>query len=363
MRCFVCLIIFAIATVSASAQDYTVETVADGLDHPWSLAFLPDGRMLVTERSGQLRVISNGTLQDEPISGVPQAYVNSQGGLFEVLPAPDFESSNMLYLSMAYGTDHENSLRVVRGRLQGNSLVDIQDIFRAQPLRNTPVHYGGRMLFLPDDTLLIGYGDGFDFREDAQRLGNHTGSILRLNADGSIPGDNPFINGMGARDEIFTYGHRNVQGIAHDPVTNRIWQHEHGPRGGDELNLLRTGQNYGWPIVAHAVNYSGARVTPFTELPGVISPVYIWRSAMAPAGLAVYRGEMFPDWDGNLLVAGLSSRALHRLVIEGESVVSEQRLLTDLNRRIRDVRVGPDGVIYVLTDHSDGAVLRLVPVT
>jgi len=361
MHRFLCLIIVAIAAVSASAQDYTVDTLVEGLDHPWSLAFLPDGRMLVTERSGQLRVISNGSLQEEPINGVPQAYVNSQGGLFEVLPALDFDTSNMLYLSMAYGTDRENSLRVIRGRLQGNSLVDVEDIFRAQPLRNTPVHYGGRMLFLPDGTLLIGYGDGFDFREDAQRLGNHTGSIFRLNPDGSIPTDNPFINGMGARPEIFTYGHRNVQGIAYDPVSNRIWQHEHGPRGGDELNLLRAGQNYGWPIVAHAVNYSGARVTPFTELPGVANPVHIWRSAIAPAGLAVYRDELFTGWYGNLLVAGLASRALHRLEVEGENVVSEQRLLTDLNRRIRDVRVGPDGAVYVLTDHSNGELLRLVP--
>lgn len=361
MHRFLCLIIVAIAAVSASAQDYTVDTLVEGLDHPWSLAFLPDGRMLVTERSGQLRVISNGSLQEEPINGVPQAYVNSQGGLFEVLPAPDFDTSNILYLSMAYGTDRENSLRVIRGRLQGNSLVNVEDIFRAQPLRNTPVHYGGRMLFLPDGTLLIGYGDGFDFREDAQRLGNHTGSIFRLNPDGSIPADNPFINGMGARGEIFTYGHRNVQGIAYDPVSNRIWQHEHGPRGGDELNLLRAGQNYGWPIVAHAVNYSGARVTPFTELPGVANPVHIWNSAIAPAGLAVYRDELFTGWYGNLLVAGLASRALHRLEVEGENVVSEQRLLTDLNRRIRDVRVGPDGAVYVLTDHSNGELLRLVP--
>jgi len=361
MRQILCLIIIAIAVSAVHAQDPTVETVVDGLHYPWSLAFLPDGRMLVTERSGRLRVIDNGELQDEPISGIPQAYVNSQGGLFEVLPAPDFNSSNIIYLSMAYGTARENSLLVIRGRLQGNSLVGMEEVFRAHPLRNTPVHYGGRMLFLPDGTLLVTYGDGFDFREDAQRLDNHTGSIFRLNPDGTAPDNNPFVSDPGAHPEIFTYGHRNVQGIAYDPINNQIWQHEHGPRGGDELNLLEAGNNYGWPIVAHAVNYSGARVTPFTELPGVTNPVHIWHSAIAPAGLAVYRGEMFADWDGNLLVAGLSSRALHRLVVEDKRVVSEERLLTELDRRIRDVRLGPDGAVYVLTDHSDGAVLRLTP--
>lgn len=361
MRCFFCLIITTFAAITLHAQDFSVETIADGLDHPWSLAFLPDGRMLVTERSGTLRVINNGSVQEEPVSGLPQAYVNSQGGLFEVLPAPDFRNTNMLYLSMAYGTARENSLLVIRGRLLGNSLTDVEEVFRAHPLRNTPVHYGGRMLFLPDGTLLVTYGDGFDFREHAQHLDNHTGSIFRLNPDGTAPDNNPFINDPGAHPEIFTYGHRNVQGIAYDPVNNQIWQHEHGPRGGDELNLLEAGNNYGWPIVAHAVDYSGARVTPFTELPGVTNPVHIWHTAIAPAGLAVYRGEMFPDWNGKLLVAGLSSRALHRLVVEDERAVSEERLLTELNRRIRDVRVGPDGAIYVLTDHTNGEVLRLTP--
>lgn len=359
-RLLACLLLLALSPWLA-AEDYRYDTVADGLEYPWSLAFLPDGRMLVTERAGRLRIIDNGTLLSGAVSGVPQAYVNSQGGLFHVLPAQDFADSGLIYLSLAAGTDRANSLLVVRARLQGNALIDVEEIFRAEPLRSTPVHYGARMLWLPDGTLLVSYGDGFDYREDAQRLTNHTGNVFRLNADGSAPADNPFINNSAARPEIFSYGHRNVQGLAYDRETNRIWQHEHGPRGGDELNILESGVNYGWPIVAHAVNYSGARVTPFTELPGVRNPVHIWQSAIAPSGLAVYRGELFPEWNGSLLVAGLASRAIHRLVTQNEQVVSEQRLFQSLNQRMRDVIVGPDGAIYVLTDSSNGAVLRITP--
>lgn len=359
-RLLACLLLLALSPWLA-AEDYRYDTVADGLEYPWSLAFLPDGRMLVTERAGRLRIIDNGTLLSGAVSGVPQAYVNSQGGLFHVLPAQDFADSGLIYLSLAAGTDRANSLLVVRARLQGNALIDVEEIFRAEPLRSTPVHYGARMLWLPDGTLLVSYGDGFDYREDAQRLTNHTGNVFRLNADGSAPADNPFINNSAARPEIFSYGHRNVQGLAYDRETNRIWQHEHGPRGGDELNILESGVNYGWPIVAHAVNYSGARVTPFTELPGVRNPVHIWQSAIAPSGLAVYRGELFPEWNGSLLVAGLASRAIHRLVTQNEQVISEQRLFQSLNQRMRDVIVGPDGAIYVLTDSSNGAVLRITP--
>lgn len=359
-RLLACLLTLALSPWLA-AEDYRYDTVADGLEYPWSLAFLPDGRMLVTERAGRLRIIDNGALLPWAVSGVPQAFVNSQGGLFHVLPAQDFADSGLIYLSLAAGTDRANSLLVVRARLQGNALIDVEEIFRAEPLRSTPVHYGARMLWLPDGTLLVSYGDGFDYREDAQRLSNHTGSVFRINADGSAPADNPFINNSAARPEIFSYGHRNVQGLAYDRETNRIWQHEHGPRGGDELNILESGVNYGWPIVAHAVNYSGALVTPFTELPGVRNPVHIWPSAIAPGGLAVYRGELFSEWNGNLLVAGLASRAIHRLVTQNEQVVSEQRLFQSLNQRMRDVIVGPDGAIYVLTDSSNGAVLRITP--
>lgn len=346
----------------AFAADYEVETVAQGLEHPWSLAFLPDGRMLVTERAGRLRVIADGELLPEPVAGVPEAYVADQGGLMEVLPAPDFEDSRLLYLSLADGQRGATATRVVRGQLDGNRLTEVEEIFRATPERGTAVHYGGRMLWLPDGTLVIGLGDGFNYREQAQNLDSHTGTIVRIHADGSIPTDNPFVDAPGALPEIYSHGHRNVQGLVYDAANDRIWQHEHGPRGGDKLNLLAAGNNYGWPITSFAPNYDGAIISPHTHLPGVTAPVRTWTPALAPAGMALYEGDRFPDWQGNLLIAGLASRDLTRLVLDGEEVVEEERLLTELNRRLRDVREGPDGAVYVLTDHADGEVLRVTPV-
>ena len=348
-------------SASHAEDELQIETVATGLENPWSLTFLPDGRMLVTERAGRLRIIEDGELLPDPVANVPPAYVAMQAGLFEVLAAPDFDETQQLYLSLASGTARSNTIRVIRARLVDHRLEDVETIFQSEPSRDTPVHYGGRLLFLPDGSLLLGTGDGFDYREMAQQRSNHIGSILRFHTDGSVPSDNPFLQESDTAPELFTYGHRNVQGLALDPETGTIWQHEHGPRGGDELNRLQAGANYGWPIVAHAVNYSGAHVTPFTELPGVENPVHIWNSAIAPAGLAVYRAEAFPDWQGNLLVAGLASRAVHRLVIEDDHVVTEQQLFTELDRRFRDVRVGPDGYVYLLTDHGDGEVLRVLP--
>ncbi len=352
----------ALATTTSAAADYQVETVVEGLEHPWSIAFLPDGRMLVTERAGRLRIIRDGEVQAEPVAGVPEAWVAGQGGLMEVLPAPDYADSGLIYLSLAHGERGATTTRVVRGRLDGNVLIDVEEIFRATPTRGAAVHYGGRMVFLPDDTLLIALGDGFNYREQSQKLDSHTGTIVRIHADGSVPQDNPFVDKEGARQEIYSYGHRNVQGLVYDAANDRIWQHEHGPRGGDKLNLLAAGNNYGWPITSFAPNYDGAIISPHTHLPGVTAPVRTWTPALAPAGMALYEGDRFPDWQGNLLIAGLASRDLTRLVLDGEEVVEEERLLTELNRRLRDVREGPDGAVYVLTDHADGEVLRVTPV-
>ena len=345
----------------AFAADYEVETVAQGLEHPWSLAFLPDGRMLVTERAGRLRVIADGELLPEPVAGVPEAYVADQGGLMEVLPAPDFEDSRLLYLSLADGQRGATATRVVRGQLDGNRLTEVEEIFRATPERGTAVHYGGRMLWLPDGTLVIGLGDGFNYREQAQNLDSHTGTIVRIHADGSIPTDNPFVDAPGALPEIYSHGHRNVQGLAYDSEQGILWQHEHGPQGGDLLNIIRPGANYGWPVTSHAPDYTGAIITPHRELAGMQSPVHVWTPAIAPAGLDLYNGELFADWQGNLLIAGLVSRDIHRLVIDDGKVIEEHRLLKAHDRRMRDVRVGPEGVIYVLTDHPDGEILRLTP--
>ena len=354
-----CLILTASAF--AAEPEHDRETIASDLEHPWSLAFLPDGRKLVTERAGRLRVIDDGELRDAPVDGVPEVYVKSQAGLFDVVPHPDWEDNGWIYLSFAHGTDSANTTRVIRGRLENNTLTDVETIFTAEPTRSTPVHFGGRMLFRPDGTLLITLGDGFDYREQAQRLDNHLGTVIRVTDEGGVPADNPYANAADARPEIFSHGHRNVQGIVHDPDTDTLWAHEHGPRGGDELNILFPGSNYGWPVATHGVDYSGARITPHKTLPGMEDPIHVWTPAIAPAGLAQYRGDAFPELEGDLLIAGLVSRDIIRVHLDDLDVVETSRLFDDLDRRMRDVRVGPDGAIYLLTDHSDGELIRITP--
>ena len=350
----------AFGTAGADERVYLVDTLVAGLVHPWSIAFLPDGDMLVTERAGRLRIIRDDALLPDPVSGVPEAYVRSQAGLFEVLPHPGFETNRLLYLSFAHGTRRENTTRVVRGRYSDGALTDVEVIFDAAPRRNTPVHYGGRMAWLPDATLLVGLGDGFDFREAAQNPGDHLGSVVRLTADGAVPADNPFVGRDGIRPETYTFGHRNVQGLLYDPDHDIIWAHEHGPRGGDELNRLIPGRNYGWPVITYGVDYSGAKMTPYTERPGMEQPLIDWTPSIAPAGLGRYTGEVFPEWRGDLLVAGLVSRAVHRVEIDDKGRPREtQRLFGELGERLRDVRAGPDGLVYVLTDSREGRVLRV----
>lgn len=354
------MLLMLVLSLPAQAQ-YRIETVAGGLAHPWSLAFLPDGRLLVTERAGRLRIIADGELLPEPVAGVPEAYVASQGGLFEVLPAPDFAASGYICLSLAHGNAGANATRLVRGRLENHGFVDPQVLFTAHPTKDTPVHYGGRMAWLPDGTLVLGLGDGFDYREQAQRLDSHTGTLVRLNPDGSVPADNPFVGREDALPEIWSYGHRNVQGLVHDAQRGVLWQHEHGPRGGDELNRIEPGRNYGWPVVSHGVDYSGARVTPYTEMAGMEAPLLHWTPSIAPAGMALYEGELFPDWRGDLFVAALAERSVRRIVLRDGRPVDQEILFTELGERIRDVRSGPDGALYLLTDSVDGRVLRVVP--
>lgn len=346
----------------AAEPAWRAETVAEGLVHPWSLAFLPDGRLLVTERAGRLRVIADGQLLPEPVTGVPEAFVASQAGLFEVLPAPDFEDSRLLYLSLASGERRANATRVVRGRLEGSALVAVEEVFLARPQQATPVHYGGRMLFLPDGTLLVTLGDGFNYREQAQALDSHFGTIVRVNADGSVPADNPFVNTPGALPEIWSYGHRNVQGIVLDPVTGRVYAHEHGPRGGDELNLIEPGRNYGWPVVTHGVDYTGAIITPFTEREGMEPPLIDWTPSIAPAGMTRYDGALFPEWSGQLFIAALAGQHVVRVALDADGQPTAQALLFEaIGERFRDVRTGPDGSLYLLTDSPRGRVLRIVP--
>lgn len=355
-------ILFGSSTLHAVASGYRIETVTEGLDHPWSLAFLPDGQMLITERVGRLRVIdAQGHLLETPIEGVPDSLVATQAGLMDIILDPGFAENGRIYLSQAHGTPDANNTRVVSGRLVEGRLEDVRTVFTASPMKAGFSHFGGRMAFMPDRTLLVTLGDGFDYREDAQNLRNHLGTIVRLNPEGGAPSNNPFVDQADAAPEIYTYGHRNVQGLVYDAQTNRIWSHEHGPRGGDEINLIQGGHNYGWPVVTHGVDYTGARITPYTDLPGYDAPVVDWTPSIAPSGMTLYRGELFPGWQGNLFVSTLAERSVRRVRLEGTDVVEQEVLFTELGERIRDVRTGPDGALYLLTDSEAGRVLRVVP--
>lgn len=345
-----------------SEEDYTVETVASGLEHPWSLAFLPAGGALVTERAGRLRRISDdGQLLEAPIAGVPAVFNDGQAGLFEVVLSPDFSGDRMIFLSYACGTEPANHLCVAKGRFDGEALADVTEIFRATPAKYGNAHYGGRMAWLPDGTLVVALGDGFDFREQAQNLSSHLGKIVRLNPDGTAPDDNPFVGREGALPEIYSYGHRNVQGLLYDSVEGRLIAHEHGPRGGDEINLIEPGNNYGWPVITHGIDYTGAMVTPFTELKGMEQPLVHWTPSIAPSGMTRYWADLFPAWRGSLLVGALADRSVHRVQLEGLRAKDSETLFKELGERIRDVVTGPEGAVYLLTDSPEGRVLRIVP--
>lgn len=354
---------FVAAPAAAQTIGHSAEPVATGLEHPWSLAFLPDGRMLVTERPGRLRVIENGRLREAPVEGVPEVFASGQAGLFEVAPAPDFAESGTLFLSFACGTSDENNTCLARGRFDGQRLHDVRTIFTAQPLKRGNAHYGGRIAFLPDGTLVLTLGDAFDRREDAQNPANHLGTIVRLTPDGTAAPDNPFVGRSGHAPEVLTYGNRNVQGLVYDAERGELYAHEHGPRGGDEINLIQPGANYGWPVASFGLDYTGAQVTPFHTYPGMVMPMHHWSPSIAPSGFAVYRGEPFSQWDGDFLVGALMKpRGVHRLRLTDGVFELQEVLLSHLDERVRDVRVGPDGAVYVVTDHeSNGQVMRVVP--
>ena len=353
------LTLCAAAATHSAALDYDVETVADGLVFPWSLAFLPDGNMLVTEREGRLRIVRNGQLDPAPVSGVPDTYVRGQGGLFDVLVDPNFAANREVYLSFAQGTRNANHLAVGRARFDGTALSGYEEILVGEPDKDTPHHFGGRMAFLPDGTLLIVSGDGFDYREQAQDLGSLLGKTLRIGPDGSIPRDNPFVGRAGARPEVWSYGHRNQQGIVATPEA--VYLHEHGPRGGDELNRIEPGNNYGWPAITYGIDYSGSYISPYTGHPGMRQPILVWTPSIAPAGLAWYDGNAFPEWRGDLFAAALVEKSVRRIDLENGRVAGEEILFTELGMRMRDVRAGPDGYLYLLTDSAEGSVLRIKP--
>lgn len=346
---------------AARSSDYHLVTVADGLDFPWSVTFLPDGQLLVTERTGQLRRISASGMVGPPITGIPPVLARSQGGLFDVVLHPDFAMNQWVYVSFARGELRANATSIVRGRLQADALLDVETIFTVKPLKGTPVHYGGRFTFLPDGTIVLTTGDGFDYREEAQNMASQLGKTVRINDDGSIPDDNPFVGRANADPAVWTSGHRNAQGLAMDPATGVLYLHEHGPRGGDELNVLSAGKNYGWPVITHGIDYTGARISPYTEMPGLEQPLKYWVPSIAPSGLAVYRGDLFPQWDGDLFVGALVDREVRRISMQDGRPAGEERLFSELGERIRDVRTGPRGHLYIVTDGSPGKILRVEP--
>lgn len=333
-----------------------VETVAGGLDHPWGLAFLPDGRMLVTERPGQLRIVTKDGKTSEPLKGVPEVFAEGQGGLLDVALDPDFAANGLVYLSYSESGEGGTGTAVARGKLADNGLDDVQVIFRQQPKVDRGLHFGSRLAFSPDGKLFVTLGERFKFAP-AQDLGTHLGKVVRINPDGSVPQDNPFVGQKGAKPEIWSYGHRNPQGAAIHPETGKLWENEFGPLGGDELNIPQAGANYGWPVVSWGKHYDGTDIPDPPTHPEFADAVYHWNPVISPSGMTFYTADAIPGWKGNLLIGGLSSEAIVRLTLDGEKVTEEERI--PMGTRIRDVRQGPDGAVYALTDEGDGKILRL----
>ncbi len=346
---------------SLASDSFTVNTITDGLEHPWAMAFLPDGRMLVTERPGRLRIIENGKLNPAPIKGLPNITAEGQGGLLDVALHPDYKNNGWLYLSYSEPDRGGLGTAVARAKLNGMKLSDTEVIFRMQPKSRGGRHFGSRLVFDRDNFLYITVGERGD-RQRAQRLDDHAGSVIRLHDDGRIPADNPFVKNKKSKAEIFSYGHRNPQGMTLHPETGQVWIHEHGPQGGDEINLIQPGRNYGWPVITYGVNYViGTKIGEGTHKAGMEQPLYQWTPSIAPSGMAFYTGDKFPGWRNNLFVGSLKFQLLVRLELNGTEIIKEERLLERALGRIRDVRSGPDGFLYLLTDENDGSLVRLEP--
>jgi glucose/arabinose dehydrogenase len=353
------------ACAAPSGAAFEVQVVARGLDHPGAVEPLPGGDLLVTEKEGRMRIVSESGAIGEPIAGGPEVGAGGQGGLLDVELSRRFASDRTLWWSYSEPRERGNGTSVARGVLSADRrrLENVTVVFRAEPSYDNGAHFGSRVLVGPDGMLYVTLGERSDreTRPQAQELGSHLGKIVRIRADGGVPADNPFVGRAGARPEIWSYGHRNVQAAAFD-AQGQLWEVEHGPRGGDELNLVEKGKNYGWPLQSYGEEYSGAAIaTAAGSRPGIVSPVYYWDPVIAPSGAQFYRGDLFPAWQGNLFVGALRDERLVRLVLDGGRVVGEEHLLTDRGQRIRDVREGPDGALYLVTDESNGELLRLVP--
>ncbi|HYC48540.1 MAG TPA: PQQ-dependent sugar dehydrogenase [Burkholderiales bacterium] len=349
-------------TIRTEKHAFNVVTLVEGLQNPWSIAWLPDGRMLVTERAARLRIVSQDfKLDPKPVEGLPKIVVGGQGGLFDVVLHPRYKENGWIYISYSGAGEGGHGTELMRAKLDGHRLVESQVLFRMEPKSEASQHFGGRIVFDGKGHVFLTLGDrGQSGR--AQRLNDHAGSVIRLNDDGSVPKDNPFVARKDARPEKFTYGNRNMQGAALHPKTGELWTHEHGPQGGDEVNVMRAGRNYGWPVITYGVNYgSGTKIGEGTQKSGMEQPLHYWVPSIAPSGMAFYDGDKFPGWRGNILIGALRDELLVRLELDGDKVVKEERMMKDALGRIRDVRVGPDGYVYVLTDERRGVLARLEP--
>ena len=348
---------------ASSAGQLEVQTVASGLVNPWSLAFLPDGRMLVTERPGRMRVVTAEGQLSPPLKGVPEVWASNQGGLLDVIIDKSYPQNKTIYFCFAEGTGGGGRTAVARATLNdGNGrLDDVKIIFRQEGPLSSGGHYGCRIVQANDGNLFVTLGEHFKYRDEAQNLGNHLGKLIRIAPDGSVPADNPFIGRAGAKPEIWSYGHRNEQGLAINPASGDLWEIEHGPRGGDEVNIIGKGKNYGWPVIGYGIDYNGAKIHESTARDGMEQPIKYWVPSIAPSGMTFYTAALFPKWTGSLFTGALAGRMLVRLSLNGNAVTGEERLLQNLNERIRDVRQGPDGALWLLTDNSAGRILRVSP--
>ncbi|MEK9623581.1 MAG: PQQ-dependent sugar dehydrogenase [Halieaceae bacterium] len=334
---------------TSQAQDYQVSTLATGLDKPWSVTSIGEGTFLVTEKSGRLvRLDADGNVTT--IEGTPPVYFANQGGLLEVLADTDFANNKLIYLSFAGGDKSANRTTVVKATLSGDTLSNVETILEVAPDKEGPAHYGGKLAFLPDGALLVSVGEGYKYREEAQNLDWELGKLLRIRTDGTAPSDNPFPD---TAPRVFSYGHRNPQGLVYDEASERILMLEHGPKGGDELNHVVAGRNYGWPAITYGVDYSGAVISPFTEAEGMEQPMAYWVPSIGPSGLAIYRGELFPEWQGHLLLGSLINEEMRRLRLDGTAVIEDEAIFPEIKGRVRDVRVLTDGSIVALTDGGD----------
>ncbi|MEC5398848.1 PQQ-dependent sugar dehydrogenase [Uliginosibacterium sp. H1] len=340
-----------------------VDTVAKGLENPWAIAFLPDGRMLVTERPGRLRVVAADGKLSAPVANVPAVSARGQGGLLDVILDPDFASNRTIFLSYSEPRDGGNGTAIARGRLNdaATALENVQVIFRQQPTYDGTHHFGSRLVVARDGKLFVTLGERNNLRDKAQELDNHLGKVVRIERDGSVPRDNPFVGRAGAKPEIWSYGHRNPQSAALHPDTGVLWTVEHGARGGDEINIPQAGKNYGWPVISYGRHYSMLPIGEGTTKPGMEQPLHYWDPSIAPSGMAFVTSPLFPQWKGNMLVGALAGQHLMRVTLDGNKVTGQEKLLADLDARIRDVRQGPDGAVWVLTDASDGKLIRITP--